>query len=181
MMAAIQEILDYYYNMQPSQEMGGDKLSSHVDVYLFKELVRVDCKRPIAFEKAASAILDRFLEAEEAPQTTDVRHALLETIALRILDWLRWSRPETFTGTGCDVLPGYYVVNRHGTHFIVAFESLTEPERDAIQVLASKKAQWAVEKAEAFGKAVVKPPLDCLDLFAFGGWLGKPNRTAHTT
>jgi hypothetical protein len=110
MMAAIQEILDYYYNMQPSREMGGDKLSSHVDIHLYNELVRPGYKRPIAFEKSANAILDRFLEAEGALQSADVRHALLETIALRILDWLRWSRPENFTGTGCDVLPGYYVV-----------------------------------------------------------------------
>jgi hypothetical protein len=181
MMAAIQEILDYYYNMQPSQEMGSDKLSNHVDIYLYKELVRLGYKGPIAFEKAANAILERFLEVEGAPQTANVRRALLETIALRILDWLRWSRPETFTGAGCDVLPGYYVVKRHGTHFIVAFERLTGPERDAIAVMMSKKAKWAAEKAEAFGKAVVKPPLDCLDLFAFGGWLGKPNGTAHTT
>ena len=99
-----------------------------------------------------------FWRRKERHKAADVRHALLETIALRILDWLRWSRPETFTGTGCDVLPGYYVVNRHGTHFIVAFESLTEPERDAIGVLVSKKAQWAAEKAEAFGKAVGSHP-----------------------
>ncbi len=177
MMAAFQEILDYYYNMQPSQEMGGDKLSNHVDTYLYKELVRVGYKRPIAFEKAANAILDLFLEAEGAPQSADVRHALLEMIALRILDWLRWSRPESFTGTGCDVLPGYYVVKREGAHFIVAFESLTGLERDAIEVLMSKKAQWASEEAEAFGKAVTKPPSDGLGLFAFGGWLGKPNGT----
>ena len=39
MMAAIQEILDYYCNMQPSQEMGSDKLSKYVDIYLYKELV----------------------------------------------------------------------------------------------------------------------------------------------